>query len=143
MTALTAALALLPLVLAGNRPGHEIEYPMALVILGGLLSSTLMNLFILPSLYPGFRSASTSIRLRAKRSWENAFPASTGGGRETFSRRCILQEGLVFWGPKNAATRCGLPGEVAGTLSGNFHAFRSTSARRSAYRFAKAAKEKP
>jgi Cu/Ag efflux pump CusA len=54
MTALTAALALLPLVLAGNRPGHEIEYPMALVILGGLLSSTLMNLFILPSLYRAF-----------------------------------------------------------------------------------------
>ena len=43
MTALTAALALLPLAIAGNRPGHEIEYPMALVILGGLLSSTLMR----------------------------------------------------------------------------------------------------
>ena len=39
MTALTAALALLPLVVAGNKPGHEIEYPMALVIIGGLLSS--------------------------------------------------------------------------------------------------------
>ncbi len=37
MTALTAALALLPLVIAGNKPGHEIEYPMALVIVGGLL----------------------------------------------------------------------------------------------------------
>ena len=36
MTALTAALALLPLVIAGNKPGHEIEYPMALVIVGGL-----------------------------------------------------------------------------------------------------------
>ena len=51
MTALTAALALLPLVVAGNKPGHEIEYPMALVIVGGLLSSTLMNLFFMPSLY--------------------------------------------------------------------------------------------
>jgi CzcA family heavy metal efflux pump len=51
MTALTAALALLPLAVGGNRPGHEIEYPMALVILGGLLSSTLMNLFFIPSLY--------------------------------------------------------------------------------------------
>ena len=51
MTALTAALALLPLVIAGNKPGHEIEYPMALVIVGGLLSSTLMNLFLMPSLY--------------------------------------------------------------------------------------------
>jgi len=54
MTALTAALALLPLVVAGNRPGHEIEFPMALVILGGLLSSTLMNLFFIPSLYRAF-----------------------------------------------------------------------------------------
>lgn len=51
MTALTAALALLPLVVAGNKPGHEIEYPMALVIVGGLLTSTLMNLFFMPSLY--------------------------------------------------------------------------------------------
>jgi len=54
MTALTAALALLPLAIAGNRPGHEIEYPMALVILGGLLSSTLMNLFFMPALYRAF-----------------------------------------------------------------------------------------
>lgn len=51
MTALTAALALLPLVIAGNKPGHEIEYPMALVIVGGLVSSTLMNLFLMPSLF--------------------------------------------------------------------------------------------
>ncbi|NNE01471.1 MAG: efflux RND transporter permease subunit [Pirellulaceae bacterium] len=54
MTALTAALALLPLVVAGNIPGHEIEYPMALVIVGGLLSSTLMNLLIMPALYGRF-----------------------------------------------------------------------------------------
>lgn len=54
MTALTAALALLPLILAGNKPGHEIEYPMAVVIVGGLLSSTLMNLFLIPSLYNAF-----------------------------------------------------------------------------------------
>jgi Cu/Ag efflux pump CusA len=51
MTALTAGLALVPLVIAGNQPGHEIEYPMALVILGGLVTSTLVNLFIVPSLY--------------------------------------------------------------------------------------------
>lgn len=54
MTALTAALALMPLVIAGNKPGHEIEYPMALVIVGGLLSSTLMNLLFVPSLYRAF-----------------------------------------------------------------------------------------
>jgi len=65
MTALTAALALLPLIVAGNKPGHEIEYPMALVIVGGLLSSTVMNLFFIPSLYcvlgrVGGRSAQVS-----------------------------------------------------------------------------------
>ncbi|MEW5956924.1 MAG: efflux RND transporter permease subunit [Chloroflexota bacterium] len=51
MTALTAGLALVPLVIAGNLPGHEIEYPMAIVILGGLVTSTLVNLFIVPALY--------------------------------------------------------------------------------------------
>jgi Cu/Ag efflux pump CusA len=51
MTALCAALALLPLAVAGNAPGHEIEHPLALVILGGLLTSTALNLFFLPALY--------------------------------------------------------------------------------------------
>ncbi|MDQ4059289.1 MAG: efflux RND transporter permease subunit, partial [Actinomycetota bacterium] len=51
MTALTTGLALFPLVLTGNLPGQEIEYPMGLVILGGLVSSTLLNLFVVPSLY--------------------------------------------------------------------------------------------
>jgi len=51
MTAGCASLALLPLVIKGNVPGHEIEFPMALVILGGLLTSTMLNLLLLPSLY--------------------------------------------------------------------------------------------
>ena len=54
MTAATAALALLPLVLKGDVPGNEIERPMALVILGGLVTSTLLNLFLLPALYARF-----------------------------------------------------------------------------------------
>ncbi|OYZ12579.1 MAG: acriflavin resistance protein [Novosphingobium sp. 28-62-57] len=54
MTAGTAALALLPLVAHGNVPGHEIEYPMALVILGGLVSSTVLNLVWMPALYLRF-----------------------------------------------------------------------------------------
>jgi Cu/Ag efflux pump CusA len=54
MTALATALALAPLVLYGNRPGQEIENPMAIVILGGLASSTLLNLFVLPALYLRF-----------------------------------------------------------------------------------------
>ena len=51
MTASCAALALLPLVVKGNIPGHEIEYPMAAVILGGLATSTVLNLFLMPALY--------------------------------------------------------------------------------------------
>ncbi|MEJ7728406.1 MAG: efflux RND transporter permease subunit, partial [Polyangiaceae bacterium] len=57
MTALAAGLALLPLVVRGNVPGHEIEHPMAMVILFGLVSSTALNLFILPSLYARFARA--------------------------------------------------------------------------------------
>ena len=51
MTALSSALALIPLALGGNLPGNEIQSPMAKVILGGLLSSTLLNGFIIPSVY--------------------------------------------------------------------------------------------
>lgn len=51
MTALATALALLPIVVTGSRPGQEIEHPMAVVIVGGLLTSTLMNLLLMPVLY--------------------------------------------------------------------------------------------
>jgi len=51
MTALVTALALVPIALGGNRPGHEIEHPMAVVILGGLVTSTALNLFLMPALY--------------------------------------------------------------------------------------------
>jgi Cu/Ag efflux pump CusA len=54
MTATTTGLAILPLVIAGAIPGNEIEHPMAIVILGGLVTSTLLNLFVVPSLYLRF-----------------------------------------------------------------------------------------
>jgi CzcA family heavy metal efflux pump len=54
MTALATGLALVPLVAAGSIPGHEIEHPMAIVILGGLLTATLINLFVLPTFYLRF-----------------------------------------------------------------------------------------
>ena len=57
MTALATALALVPLLIAGTIPGHEIEHPMALVIVGGLVTSTLVNLLIVPSLYLQFGKA--------------------------------------------------------------------------------------
>lgn len=51
MTALTSALALLPLVVGGDLPGNEIQSPMAKVLLGGLVTSTLLNGFIIPIMY--------------------------------------------------------------------------------------------
>jgi Cu/Ag efflux pump CusA len=54
MTTLATGLALVPLVVIGAVPGHEIEHPMAVVILGGLVTSTLLNLFLVPALYLRF-----------------------------------------------------------------------------------------
>lgn len=51
MTALSSALALIPIAVNGNMPGNEIQSPLAIVILGGLLSSTLLNVFIVPIAY--------------------------------------------------------------------------------------------
>ena len=49
---MTTSPALLPLAITGNSPGQEIEYPLAIVILGGLVTSTILNLFfLLPPLY--------------------------------------------------------------------------------------------
>jgi len=62
MTALTAGLALIPLVLAGDHPGNEIQSPMAEVILGGLLSSTFLNLVVVPVLFARWgKDQSTSL----------------------------------------------------------------------------------
>jgi Cu/Ag efflux pump CusA len=57
MTALATGLALVPIVLGGTRAGYEIEHPLAVVILGGLLTSTLLNLFIVPALYLEYGSS--------------------------------------------------------------------------------------
>jgi Cu/Ag efflux pump CusA len=54
MTALATALALLPIVIGGNKPGQEIEHPMAVVIVGGLVTSTILNVLLMPALYLRF-----------------------------------------------------------------------------------------
>ena len=54
MTAATAGLGLVPLVIIGDVPGQEIVLPTAIVILGGLVTSTLLTLFVVPSLYLRF-----------------------------------------------------------------------------------------
>ena len=51
MTALTSALALIPLAINGDKPGNEIQSPMAIVILGGLISSTILNMYVVPAIY--------------------------------------------------------------------------------------------
>jgi Cu/Ag efflux pump CusA len=61
MTVLTTGLVLVPLILKGSIPGHEIEHPMAVVIFGGLVTSTLLNLFVVPSLYLRFAKSRRAV----------------------------------------------------------------------------------
>lgn len=68
MTALTAGLALIPLVLAAHEPGKEILYPVAIVILGGLISSTLLDMAVTPAVFLKFgRAAAEKALTRGKR----------------------------------------------------------------------------
>lgn len=60
MTALTSALALIPLAINGDKPGNEIQSPMAIVILGGLVSSTILNMFVVPALYRNSETAKSN-----------------------------------------------------------------------------------
>jgi CzcA family heavy metal efflux pump len=57
MTTLATGLALVPLIVSGDVPGHEIEHPLAVVVVGGLVTSTLLNLFVVPPLYLRFGRA--------------------------------------------------------------------------------------
>lgn len=66
MTTLATALALVPLALGGNKPGHEIEHPMAVVILGGLVSSAILNVLIVPALYLRFGRPAPKPQLAAE-----------------------------------------------------------------------------
>lgn len=66
MTALTAVLGLLPLVLAKGAPGKEILHPLAVVIVGGLLSSTLLDMFVTPTVFFHFGKKSAERNLNAK-----------------------------------------------------------------------------
>jgi len=78
MTAITAGLGLLPLVLTKGEPGKEILHPVAVVILGGLVSSTLLDFFVTPTLF--FRFGRTSAeRLAADHHLASAAGASDGG----------------------------------------------------------------
>jgi CzcA family heavy metal efflux pump len=76
MTALATGLALVPLAVAGNKPGHEIEHPMAVVILGGLVTSTVLNLFLMPALYLAFGHSRTPSVGQPRRPVVEAAPAT-------------------------------------------------------------------
>ncbi len=75
MTALTAGIGLVPLVLAAGQPGKEILYPVATVILGGVISSTLLDFFVHPALFWMFgrRSAQRAIEDKSNESFEVAY----------------------------------------------------------------------
>src|SRR5207302_3066068 len=72
MTATATGLALLPLVITGSKPGQEIEHPMAIVILGGLVTSTLLNLFVVPVLYLRFGRGTAERGPVGEAPWEKA-----------------------------------------------------------------------
>ena len=73
MTALTAALALIPLAVGGDKPGNEIQSPMAIVILGGLLSSTLLNLIVVPTVFFVLQKKRDSQTSKRESKIENAY----------------------------------------------------------------------
>ncbi len=87
MTSLATGLAVVPLVVLGDRPGHEIEFPLAVVILGGLVTSTLLNLFVVPSLYLRFGGPATVSRRRRpfRRGSTEVFGPGTPGTLERTS----------------------------------------------------------
>ena len=72
MTALAAGLALIPLALAIGQPGSEIQAPMAIVILFGLLTSTALNMIVVPALYLRFGNIESRRR-------ETAVPGAAAG----------------------------------------------------------------
>ena len=104
MTALTAGLALIPLALGGGEPGNELQTPMAIVILGGLLSATALNMLVLPALYSLFgqhspRSPAARMSTRSDLRW---------------CTRCCTQCPTWYLSPRRA--RCSRPSPRFGAL---------------------------
>ena len=85
-SALATAVVMLPFVIAGSRPGLEVVHPMAVVVLGGLVTSILLSLFVLPTLYLRFggRQPAASPEEDLLQRWAGAAPApAKAGERET------------------------------------------------------------
>lgn len=81
MTALTTGLALLAIVIGGSRPGHEIEHPMAVVIVGGLITSTILNLGLVPALYLRFGRPHTATETEREIGAADAVLSTSGSER--------------------------------------------------------------
>ena len=64
MTALVTGIGLIPLALGAGEPGKEIQQPMAVVILGGIVTSTALNMIVIPALYVKYRSRARRRRTR-------------------------------------------------------------------------------
>jgi len=77
MTALATGLGLVPLALAGGQPGSEIETPMAVVILCGLVTSTALNMLVVPALYMRFGSVRRAVTTSAEPAADNLRPAGS------------------------------------------------------------------
>lgn len=82
MTALSTGLGLLPVLIAGDSAGNEILLPLAIVVLGGLITSTVFNLFILPALYLRFGSSPVTEQSRPSLSAQPNEPASLGASSD-------------------------------------------------------------
>src|SRR5262249_58154664 len=66
MTALVTAVGLIPLAPGANQPGKEIQQPMAVVILGGIVTSTFLNMIVIPPLYLKFGEGAVRVREAAE-----------------------------------------------------------------------------
>jgi Cu/Ag efflux pump CusA len=97
MTALATGLIFLPVVVLGDRPGYEVLHPMGIVILGGLVTATLVNLFVTPGIYLNFGNVKTDTELDLSLFEEEL--AATGG-------------------PPSAPTTAATPAPLAGTGAG-------------------------
>jgi Cu/Ag efflux pump CusA len=81
MTASATAFVMLPLLVGGNRPGYEVVHPMAIVVIGGLVTSTLLSLFVVPALYLRFggrERSSMAPELELLHRWAGIEPVPAG-----------------------------------------------------------------
>jgi len=81
-SAIATAAVMLPFVVAGSRPGLELVHPLAVVVLGGLVTSTLVSLFVLPALYLRFAGRQTTVSPEEElvQRWAFGAPAEKAGG---------------------------------------------------------------